>query len=594
LTEPPPPRRLALGRPDLARIVSELAGGPGAHATRRLLSLASDERLTQEIRRGNEAAFEALYERHCRGLLAMCRHILGLRDEAEEAVQHAFAAAWSELQRGDRPTPELLKPWLYAIARHRSLSMLRARKPATLELNEVPSTAGLADVVGQRADLRALLADLRDLPEEQRTALVLSELRGLSHSDIADVLDRKEAGVKALVYQARTTLADWREAREAPCAEIREQLSVLRGGSLRRRSLRRHLQACTSCQAFRAEVQAQRRKLAILLPVAPALGLKGGVLGAAGAGAATGGTGASGGAALAVGAATAGSFGSAPLATVAIVGVLAGVGSTTSEIARGSDHSRSAAADSTNRSAAAPAYGLPALVRRGDALPALPFRRHLASTGRRLVPIAALKSAVGHRPAPAPGARRADPETEAKIAKARRETDARIARATRERDAKIADANEERARKIAEGCRKAAGGEPKETQAAEELIAKANREADERIAQAYREADEEIARLRWGLGQLISKLRHEAANRRRLSEGKLAPGAKAIPAYQPRAVAAPAAKADATRAPEARRHPEPRSIPKSKKAKPKAKKAKVEKPKEPKKGKHKPKVEPGG
>src|SRR4051794_1663882 len=163
------------------------------------------------MRSGSEAAFEVTYQRHSRGLLALCRHLLGSQDEAEEALQQTFASAWSDLQRKDRPAPEMLKPWLYAVARHRCLSIIRSRRPRTTELEDVPSTSGLADEVERRADLRALLSDLDDLPEEQRAALLLSELGGLSHADIGDVLDCRESGVKSLVFQARTTLADWRD-----------------------------------------------------------------------------------------------------------------------------------------------------------------------------------------------------------------------------------------------------------------------------------------------------------------------------------------------------------------------------------------------
>src|SRR3954469_2951268 len=313
----------------MAGTARPLHGGRDAGASHRFLALASDERLTREMRRGSEAAFEVTYRRHSRHLLALCRHMLGSQDEAEEALQQTFSAAWSDLQRQDRPAPEMLRPWLYAVARHRCLSMLRSRRPSTVELEDVPSSTGLADEVGRRADLRALLSDLGDLPEEQKTALVLSELAGLSHADIADVLDRHESGVKALVYQARTTLGDWREARETPCEDIREQLSVLRGGALRRRALRRHLHACSSCRAFRAEIKAQRRGLALVLPVIPSLGLERGVLAAAGLKAAAGGAGgaiAGGGAAAGIGTASVVSAGSATMATVAVVGVIAGSG----------------------------------------------------------------------------------------------------------------------------------------------------------------------------------------------------------------------------------------------------------------------------
>ena len=295
----------------------------GLRASKRLLALASDERLVDEIRAGNEAAFEVAYERHGRGVLSFSRHMLGSRDEAEEAVQHTFVAAWTDLQHNERPIR--LKPWLYTIARNRCVSMLRARREQAEDLEETVATAGLAEEVAQRADLRALLADLGQLPEEQRAALVLSEIGGFSHADIAEVVGRKEVDVKGIVFRARSTLADWREARETPCDEIREQLSVLRGGALRRRTLRRHLQDCPGCRDFREHVKAQRRMMALVLPVAPTIGLKRSVLAAVGfGGGAAGGGAAGGGAAAGLGAGILGPLGGATVAKVAVVGAIAG------------------------------------------------------------------------------------------------------------------------------------------------------------------------------------------------------------------------------------------------------------------------------
>src|SRR5687767_8219100 len=95
--------------------------------SKRVLALAGDERLVQQIRRGNELAFEVAFERHGAGILGFCRHMLGSPEEAEDAVQHTFAAAFRDLQRGDE-RDIALKAWLYTIARNRCISVLRARR----------------------------------------------------------------------------------------------------------------------------------------------------------------------------------------------------------------------------------------------------------------------------------------------------------------------------------------------------------------------------------------------------------------------------------------------------------------------------------
>jgi RNA polymerase sigma factor (sigma-70 family) len=243
------------------------------------LRRCADERLVERIRGGDERCFEVVYDRYHRQLLAFCRHMLGTREEAEDALQQVFISAHRQLLRDDRPIQ--LKPWLYAIARNRCLSTLRDRR-ATVGIDVVPepSTDGLtvAGEVERRQDLKDILGDLATLPDDERAALVLAELGDLSHEEIAAALDVRKDRVKALIFQARQSLLGSREAREADCSVIQEQLATLRGGALRRSPLRRHVAICGACTAFEAEVGRQRAALALVLPVLPTLALKHGIL----------------------------------------------------------------------------------------------------------------------------------------------------------------------------------------------------------------------------------------------------------------------------------------------------------------------------
>ena len=288
------------------------------------------------VRLGDEAAFEEVYDRHHRGILSFCRHMLGSREEGEDAVQHVFIAAYRDLQRSNKPIH--LKAWLYTIARNRCLSMLRARREQVSLEDIEPATDGLAAEVQVRQDLRDMLVDLRRLPDDQRAALVLSELGALSHEEIAMTLDVRKDKVKALVFQARESLATARQARNMDCREVQEQLSVLRGGSLRRATLRRHVEGCPGCQGFREEVRRQRAAMAIILPVAPTVSLKGTALASAltagGAGGAALGGATAGGAA--------GGLGSKLVATVAVLGAAAGGGFVATEDKDGTTPARAA------------------------------------------------------------------------------------------------------------------------------------------------------------------------------------------------------------------------------------------------------------
>jgi RNA polymerase sigma factor (sigma-70 family) len=289
-----------------------------------LLRVASDERLVELVRGRSEAAFEAIYDRHHRGILAFCRHMLASPEEGEDALQHTFMAAYRHLVDGKAEIQ--LRPWLYAIARNRCLTMLRARRERPLADHEAPATEHLSTEAQRRQDVRDLLGDVARLPEEQRAALVLAELGAVSHDEIALVLNVPRQKVKALVFQARTSLAASRKARETPCEEIREQVANLRGGALRRTTLHRHLRECAGCRAFRDEVALQRKTLAVALPVIPTVGLKEAALGAAF------GSGSAGGGAAAVSAS--GALAAKALVTVALVGggTTAGVEATRDDV----------------------------------------------------------------------------------------------------------------------------------------------------------------------------------------------------------------------------------------------------------------------
>ena len=261
--------------------------------SRRPLSALSDERLGELVARGDHAAFDALFDRHHGGVLALSRQLLASAEEAEDASQQAFLSAYKELAGHRRP--DRLKAWLYTIARNRCLSMLRARREQPSELEHV-AVAGFTEHVEQRAELRSLLSDLAELPEHQRSALVLAEIGDFPHAEIAQVLSVEPKQVKALVFQARSGLSNRRFARDTPCEQFREQIAVSTGGSLLRGPLRRHLGACPHCAGFREEVREQRSLLSLALPVVASLTLKDNVMAATGGGAVGTGAAAGGGA----------------------------------------------------------------------------------------------------------------------------------------------------------------------------------------------------------------------------------------------------------------------------------------------------------
>ena len=201
--------------------------------------------------------------------------------EAEDAVQHTFAAAWRDLERED-DREIALKPWLFTIARNRCLSMLRSRREQ-YELPEL-ATAGLAEQVERRADLRELLRDIAELPAEQREALLLTEAGGLTHAEVARRA-RLRGGAREVARIPSAERAD----RPARCAghalrAIREQLAnraAPRCGATTCASISRTARAAAP---IATRCKRQRELLAAALPVTPAGGLELSVLAAAGIG----------------------------------------------------------------------------------------------------------------------------------------------------------------------------------------------------------------------------------------------------------------------------------------------------------------------
>ena len=140
-----------------------------------------------------QAEFAALYERHHKALYRYCRSIVRHEEDAQDALQSTMTRAFAALQDERRDFD--LKPWLFRIAHNEAISILRKRR-VTTELDDIPVLTDLDDQVSEREQLRLLQMDLADLPDRQRAALVLRELNGLSHAEIAVVLETSAANVK--------------------------------------------------------------------------------------------------------------------------------------------------------------------------------------------------------------------------------------------------------------------------------------------------------------------------------------------------------------------------------------------------------------
>ncbi|MEA2234987.1 MAG: hypothetical protein QOD83_4803 [Solirubrobacteraceae bacterium] len=268
-----------------------------------LLRLRSDEQLVALFRAGNDAAFSVIHDRYRQRLFAYSRQMLGgSRQDAEDALQDVFLRAYSSLRSSDRPLS--LRAWLYKVAHNRCIDHLRKPAPLAADLFDT-SRRPLHDPIEQserREDLRQLVEDVRRLPEQQRSALLMREMDGLSYAELADALSVSLPAVKSLLVRARIGLVEAVEARETACSDIREDLvdAFDRGVRASGRA-RRHLRDCTGCVEYRTQLRTVREGFQALMPnpgpLAAALKLLGlGGAGSAGAASAGGGAAAGGGA----------------------------------------------------------------------------------------------------------------------------------------------------------------------------------------------------------------------------------------------------------------------------------------------------------
>jgi RNA polymerase sigma factor (sigma-70 family) len=323
-----------------ASTLSHASSIPGLRGPSALLRLQSDERLITLTRRGQHAAFEVLCARYQTRLLSFCRHMLASREDAEDVLQEVFAAAFNAVLADERDIN--VRPWLYRIARNRSLNHLRRASAIGVDSMDIHFAEGgisTGDKVMRRESFRELIGDVHQLPETQRTALLLREIDALSYEQIALAMDTTVPSVKSLLVRARISLAEAAEARKLSCEEVRVELGTVAEGLAKLSTpARRHVRGCERCSFFRKQLKDNNRALALILPVGPLLLLKklvlaklgstasaGGAHVAGGAGAAATAT-ATAGAGAAAGGGVAGSIvtaGAGALATKAVAGLAA-------------------------------------------------------------------------------------------------------------------------------------------------------------------------------------------------------------------------------------------------------------------------------
>ena len=170
----------------------------------------SDARLVARARAGDARAFEDLVRRHLRAAHAVALGVLGNPADAEDVCQDAFLAALERLE--ECRDPERFAAWLLRIVRNRALNVresrsLRAGEPLEPGHSEAWTAADDPARDTERSELRErLLAALAELTPAQREVVLLHDLEGFKHREIAELLGTSEGAARVQLFQARRAL----------------------------------------------------------------------------------------------------------------------------------------------------------------------------------------------------------------------------------------------------------------------------------------------------------------------------------------------------------------------------------------------------
>lgn len=173
------------------------------------------EAAVAQVVRGDAAAFRLIVEQTSRQFIRLSARILGSIETAEDVVQEAYVRAYRSLSEGRFEQRASVRTWLYRIVvnaaidarreRVRRLAQIKrdsAQKPLTAENASAEARLALAELAGW----------LEALPEEQRLAILLTAVEGMSANEAAEILGCSEGAVEQRLVRARVTLRQKRDA----------------------------------------------------------------------------------------------------------------------------------------------------------------------------------------------------------------------------------------------------------------------------------------------------------------------------------------------------------------------------------------------
>jgi RNA polymerase sigma-70 factor, ECF subfamily len=154
-----------------------------------------------------DAAFEQLYRDHLRDVYSYAYYRVGNHHDAEDLTEQAFLQAYRHFERARRESNgRPLRPWLIRIAHNLASNYHRdrARKPQSPLDNSDPIAAphGTERIVEGREELKHVIKNLDQLPDDRREALIMRFALGMDNREIARALGRTDGATKVLIHRA--------------------------------------------------------------------------------------------------------------------------------------------------------------------------------------------------------------------------------------------------------------------------------------------------------------------------------------------------------------------------------------------------------
>ena len=182
--------------------------------------MPSDVELIERTRRGDRAAFQQLVEKYQRRIYAVTYGLLGNREDALDAVQEAFIKAYKSLDKFKGKSG--FYTWMYRIATNAAIDLGRkqsrrgevefreeieaAEEKGSYPVAQAPESPAEGLMKKELGEL--IEAAIQQLPEDQRTAVVLREIEGLSYREISKVMKCSQGTVMSRLHYGRKKLQE--------------------------------------------------------------------------------------------------------------------------------------------------------------------------------------------------------------------------------------------------------------------------------------------------------------------------------------------------------------------------------------------------